>query len=173
MPDLPQAANQGLSLSFSSTSYSNQSKQCDELHPVCRNCQKSKRSCAGYDPGVKAAQQANGTSSGGSPPVRSPTAKSESSSASYHHPTSSASRVDSLYPSSSSAPPAHHHQQHHHHHHSSPSSLYGLSMSHSSPHISAPVVGGAIMPDGSSAGMYATQTHAISVHGGRSRGTAY
>jgi hypothetical protein len=136
-------------------------RQCDELHPVCRNCQKSKRTCAGYDPGVKAAQ-ANG-SGGASPPVRSPTAKSDSSS-SYHHPTSSASRVDSLYSSSSSsssAAPSHH------------SSLYALSMAHGSPHISAPVVGGAVMPDGSSAaGMYAPQ-HAISVHGGRSRTTAY
>jgi hypothetical protein len=24
--------------------------QCDEAHPVCRNCQKSKRECLGYDP---------------------------------------------------------------------------------------------------------------------------
>jgi white-opaque regulator 2 len=121
-------------------------KQCDELHPVCRNCQKSKRNCAGYDPGVKA------QSNGGSPPVRSPIAKSESSS----YPASSASRVDSLY-SSSSAAPSHH-------------SLYSLSMAHSGAHMSAPVVQ-AVMPDSSSPGMYAPQ-HAISVHG-RSHGTAY
>ena len=25
-------------------------KQCDEAHPACRNCQKSKRECLGYDP---------------------------------------------------------------------------------------------------------------------------
>lgn len=25
-------------------------QQCDEAHPVCRNCQKSKRECLGYDP---------------------------------------------------------------------------------------------------------------------------
>ena len=24
--------------------------QCDETHPACRNCQKSKRECLGYDP---------------------------------------------------------------------------------------------------------------------------
>lgn len=24
--------------------------QCDEAHPICRNCQKSKRECMGYDP---------------------------------------------------------------------------------------------------------------------------
>ena len=24
--------------------------QCDEAHPICRNCQKSKRECLGYDP---------------------------------------------------------------------------------------------------------------------------
>jgi white-opaque regulator 2 len=28
--------------------------QCDEMHPVCRNCQKSKRECLGYDPIFKA-----------------------------------------------------------------------------------------------------------------------
>lgn len=26
------------------------SEQCDEGHPTCRNCQKSKRACLGYDP---------------------------------------------------------------------------------------------------------------------------
>lgn len=26
------------------------STQCDEAHPACRNCQKSKRDCLGYDP---------------------------------------------------------------------------------------------------------------------------
>jgi hypothetical protein len=28
----------------------NTTSQCDEAHPVCRNCQKSKRECLGYDP---------------------------------------------------------------------------------------------------------------------------
>ena len=29
-------------------------QQCDEAHPACRNCQKSKRDCLGYDPIFKA-----------------------------------------------------------------------------------------------------------------------
>ena len=28
-------------------------RQCDEAHPTCRNCQKSKRECLGYDPVFK------------------------------------------------------------------------------------------------------------------------
>ncbi|KAF4634345.1 hypothetical protein G7Y89_g3765 [Cudoniella acicularis] len=28
--------------------------KCDEQHPACRNCQKSKRECLGYDPLFKA-----------------------------------------------------------------------------------------------------------------------
>ncbi|KAK8062471.1 hypothetical protein PG997_014568 [Apiospora hydei] len=31
--------------------------QCDEQHPVCKNCQKSKRDCMGYDPIFKQQQQ--------------------------------------------------------------------------------------------------------------------
>ena len=30
--------------------------QCDETHPVCKNCQKSKRECLGYDPIFKQTQ---------------------------------------------------------------------------------------------------------------------
>jgi hypothetical protein len=30
--------------------------QCDESHPTCRNCQKSKRECLGYDPIFKSQQ---------------------------------------------------------------------------------------------------------------------
>jgi hypothetical protein len=41
--------------SFNSTSpardrCANYALQCDEAHPTCRNCQKSKRECLGYDP---------------------------------------------------------------------------------------------------------------------------
>ncbi|KAI0970040.1 hypothetical protein F4678DRAFT_473407 [Xylaria arbuscula] len=32
-------------------------KKCDELHPTCKNCQKSKRECLGYDPIFKNQQQ--------------------------------------------------------------------------------------------------------------------
>ena len=32
-------------------------QQCDEQHPVCKNCQKSKRECLGYDPIFKQQQQ--------------------------------------------------------------------------------------------------------------------
>jgi white-opaque regulator 2 len=31
--------------------------QCDEQHPICKNCQKSKRECLGYDPIFKQQQQ--------------------------------------------------------------------------------------------------------------------
>ncbi|KAK7995285.1 hypothetical protein PG990_014058 [Apiospora arundinis] len=31
--------------------------KCDEQHPVCKNCQKSKRDCMGYDPIFKQQQQ--------------------------------------------------------------------------------------------------------------------
>jgi hypothetical protein len=47
------------SISISSTSYlehTNVCLQCDEALPACRNCQKSKRECAGYDPIFKQQQ---------------------------------------------------------------------------------------------------------------------
>ncbi|KAI1326500.1 hypothetical protein F5Y16DRAFT_410876 [Xylariaceae sp. FL0255] len=37
--------------------------KCDELHPVCKNCQKSKRDCLGYDPVFKNQQQQQSSSS--------------------------------------------------------------------------------------------------------------
>ncbi|KAI1415461.1 hypothetical protein F5Y13DRAFT_186952 [Hypoxylon sp. FL1857] len=36
-------------------------KKCDEQHPVCKNCQKSKRECLGYDPIFKNQQQQHPT----------------------------------------------------------------------------------------------------------------
>ena len=33
-----------------SLTYESFSTKCDETHPACRNCQKSKRDCLGYDP---------------------------------------------------------------------------------------------------------------------------
>ncbi|KAI8962988.1 hypothetical protein F5Y11DRAFT_347014 [Daldinia sp. FL1419] len=36
-------------------------KKCDEQHPVCKNCQKSKRECLGYDPIFKNQQQQHHT----------------------------------------------------------------------------------------------------------------
>ncbi|KAI9050918.1 hypothetical protein LZ554_005030 [Drepanopeziza brunnea f. sp. 'monogermtubi'] len=54
--------------------------KCDEQHPACRNCQKSKRECLGYDPifkqspGPAAIQPAptSGSSMGGSPASSNP-----------------------------------------------------------------------------------------------------
>ncbi len=46
---LEQASNLALMRSRSLT-LSLFSDQCDEAHPTCRNCQKSKRECLGYDP---------------------------------------------------------------------------------------------------------------------------
>ncbi|KAI1651623.1 uncharacterized protein F4817DRAFT_311880 [Daldinia loculata] len=36
-------------------------KKCDEQHPICKNCQKSKRECLGYDPIFKNQQQQHHT----------------------------------------------------------------------------------------------------------------
>ncbi|KAI0160854.1 hypothetical protein GGR52DRAFT_576272 [Hypoxylon sp. FL1284] len=36
-------------------------KKCDEQHPICKNCQKSKRECLGYDPIFKNQQQQHQT----------------------------------------------------------------------------------------------------------------
>ncbi|KAI1102748.1 hypothetical protein F4804DRAFT_334002 [Jackrogersella minutella] len=41
--------------------YQIQFLQCDEQHPVCKNCQKSKRECLGYDPIFKNQQQQHPT----------------------------------------------------------------------------------------------------------------
>lgn len=51
--------------------------QCDEQHPVCRNCQKSKRECLGYDPifkpqsGPQALQPAPGNTTASASPTPS------------------------------------------------------------------------------------------------------
>ncbi|KAF2279458.1 uncharacterized protein EI97DRAFT_448208 [Westerdykella ornata] len=57
--------------------------KCDEAHPVCRNCQKSKRECAGYDPifkqqpGPAQIQPAPGSASHQTPaPASSPSVSS-------------------------------------------------------------------------------------------------
>ena len=66
--------------------------QCDEQHPKCRNCIKSKRECLGYDPIFKQQQAPTqlqpapnaSPSSSSSAPVAGPTPTYPSSSAPYH-----------------------------------------------------------------------------------------
>ncbi|KAI1441894.1 hypothetical protein F5Y02DRAFT_410525 [Annulohypoxylon stygium] len=53
-------------------------KKCDEQHPVCKNCQKSKRECLGYDPIFKNQQQQQPTNI--RPAPNNPTSTSISSS---------------------------------------------------------------------------------------------
>jgi hypothetical protein len=70
--------------------------QCDEQHPICRNCQKSKRDCLGYDPIFKqqSAPQALQPAPGGSTTSASPSPSTATSGAtpfspaqpSYHPP---------------------------------------------------------------------------------------
>ncbi|KAI1456362.1 hypothetical protein F4805DRAFT_475920 [Annulohypoxylon moriforme] len=66
-------------------------KKCDEQHPVCKNCQKSKRECLGYDPIFKNQQQQhptnirpapNNSTSTSVPSSRPPASSSTSASAS-------------------------------------------------------------------------------------------
>ncbi|KAI9713967.1 MAG: hypothetical protein M1820_000697 [Bogoriella megaspora] len=52
--------------------------KCDEAHPACRNCQKSKRECLGYDPIFK---QQPGPANLQPAPSASPQSKAETSSA--------------------------------------------------------------------------------------------
>ena len=117
--------------------------QCDEAHPTCKNCQKSKRDCLGYDPifktqpGPAAIQPA--PSSGASTPIpaaSSPSLGSYSYAISsvgpgYSHalsgassPASSCDGFDYIDPALDSAttshphlPPSGHHHGHSHHHH--------------------------------------------------------
>ncbi|KAH8195991.1 hypothetical protein TruAng_009829 [Truncatella angustata] len=108
-------------------------KLCDEQHPVCKNCQKSKRECLGYDPIFKQQQQhpsniqpalnsshpapATSVPSNG-PPLPSPSASTAPSStatygslpsvlpSSYNSGASSTSNTPAnAYESSHSAPP--------------------------------------------------------------------
>ncbi|KXJ91642.1 hypothetical protein Micbo1qcDRAFT_194715 [Microdochium bolleyi] len=72
--------------------------KCDETHPTCKNCQKSKRECLGYDPIFKQQQQhtptniqpapnhsAGSSSSTPSHSLATPTTSASASSPPYHH----------------------------------------------------------------------------------------
>ncbi|KAL7628457.1 hypothetical protein AAE478_002660 [Parahypoxylon ruwenzoriense] len=60
-------------------------KKCDEQHPICKNCQKSKRECLGYDPIFKNQQQQHPTN------IRpAPNNPSSSAPAPVHRPPTSA-----------------------------------------------------------------------------------
>jgi white-opaque regulator 2 len=54
--------------------------QCDETHPICKNCIKSKRDCLGYDPVFKAQTGQQNLQSAG--PVTEPNVSSSSAQAS-------------------------------------------------------------------------------------------
>lgn len=69
--------------------------QCDETHPTCNNCKKSKRECLGYDPIFKQ-QQSPGSSNGGSGTIQS--AASNNNNGNISPP---ASITDSIPPSTS------------------------------------------------------------------------
>ncbi|KAK6076341.1 negative acting factor [Seiridium cupressi] len=84
---------------------------CDEQHPVCKNCQKSKRECLGYDPIFKQQQQPSTniqpapTSAGGThpaPPVAIPSNGSQLPASSSSLTTTSATygSLPSVLPSS-------------------------------------------------------------------------
>ncbi|KAI1467668.1 uncharacterized protein F4812DRAFT_471638 [Daldinia caldariorum] len=63
-------------------------KKCDEQHPICKNCQKSKRECLGYDPIFKNQQQQHHTN------IRpAPNNSSASSSVSSSRPPASSASV--------------------------------------------------------------------------------
>ncbi|KAI1205213.1 uncharacterized protein F4807DRAFT_471219 [Annulohypoxylon truncatum] len=86
-------------------------KKCDEQHPVCKNCQKSKRECLGYDPIFKNQQQQhptnirpapNSSTSTSAPSSRPPVSSSTSASASASVP-GGAAQAQSSY--STTLPP--------------------------------------------------------------------
>ncbi|KAI9836122.1 MAG: hypothetical protein M1837_003456 [Sclerophora amabilis] len=59
--------------------------KCDEAHPTCRNCQKSKRECLGYDPIFKAqpSPAAIQPAPSSAPPMTSPSVTAGGGAASY------------------------------------------------------------------------------------------
>ncbi|KAF4965069.1 hypothetical protein FSARC_7103 [Fusarium sarcochroum] len=69
-------------------------KKCDETHPTCNNCKKSKRECLGYDPIFR--QQAGGQSSSNIQPAPSQRTP----------PTAALSSVPLIVPSSTAPNPA-------------------------------------------------------------------
>ena len=90
-------------------------RQCDEGHPTCRNCVKSKRDCLGYDPifksssgpsSIQPSPTPNQSSISNSPSqpyqssVYTTTARSQSQSINNESPRSSVDRVDFPTPTS-------------------------------------------------------------------------
>ncbi|KIW06645.1 uncharacterized protein PV09_02355 [Verruconis gallopava] len=73
--------------------------KCDEQHPVCRNCQKSKRECLGYDPIFKqqSGPQALQPAPGGTTSSASPTPSTATSGAAPYSP------AQATYPSQQSS----------------------------------------------------------------------